>query len=89
MLLGGLNIYSGAIEILSDKKRSVEQYTSVGGTAPEAIRKDIAKIRHLVDCLSEWLYLSNNKTRDNQELETASNISVPQTSAFDKIWALI
>ena len=49
-LYRGLIVYLEAIELLSDKKRSVEQYTSVGGTAPEATRKDIAKIRQLIDC---------------------------------------
>jgi argininosuccinate lyase len=45
-----LIVYLEAIELLSDKKRSVEQYTSVGGTAPEATRRDIANIRQLIDC---------------------------------------
>lgn len=46
-------IYSGVVELLSDKRRSIEQYTSIGGTAPEATRKDIAEIRRLVDAYSQ------------------------------------
>ncbi|CAG5097516.1 Oidioi.mRNA.OKI2018_I69.XSR.g15112.t1.cds [Oikopleura dioica] len=44
---------SGVVELLSDKRRSIEQYTSIGGTAPEATRKDIAEIRRLVDSYSQ------------------------------------
>lgn len=77
------SFYSEAIELLSDKKRSIEQYTSVGGTAPEATRKDIATIRKLIDCHFECEWYKNKSS------DTIKKLTLLRTSLCPRHQLLI